>query len=506
MMEPIKSVLVLGGGTAGLLAALAIKRQRPALGVRVLRSSEIGTIMVGEGTTDSVPAFLHAYLGIDQARFHREVDPTWKLGIRFRWGARPEFNYTFSRQVSGHYQALTRPNGFYCGDVLEFTDVSSALMHFDRAFERLPDGRPAIGRNVAYHMENHRLVDFLERYGTEQGIAIEDDTVAQVDQDETGITALRLNSGRVARADLYIDASGFRSVLLRQALGEPLVDFKSSLLCDRAIAGGWARTDEPILPYTTSETMEAGWSWRIEHRHQINRGYVYSSAFLSDEAAEREFRAKNPKVGATRVVKFLSGRTRNLWVKNAVAIGNAAGFVEPLQSSSLAVICELCAGIVRVLNEGGGRVTSDQVRRFNSFGEFLWESVRRFLAINYKFNTRLETPFWRTARETVDLSGAEDVVEYYRANGPATGWAPYVVSLLDPFGLEGYWTMLLGQGVEHAAAYQPSPSEWQIWNRLRAELYGRAQAAMTIEEALNAVHDPAWIWPPDFYTMLPRWM
>ncbi len=501
----VRKVIVLGGGTAGFLAAMSLKHKLPDLDVQVIRSSEIGTIMVGEGTTDSVPLYLHGYLGIDPGRFHAEVDPTWKLGIRFIWGRRPHFNYSFSRQVSGQYTALPRPNGFYSQEVLDFNDVASGLMEFDRVFERDQRGQPVVAHNVAYHMENASLVAFLESYAAEMGIVIHDDTVAEVDTGPEGVAALRLTSGQTAQADLYVDSSGFRSVLLRGALGEDYVSFKNTLFCDRALAGGWRRTDEPILPYTTSETMNAGWSWRIEHRELVNRGYVYSSAFVTDEEAEAEFRAKNPKLGPLRLVKFLSGRTRNLWNKNVVGVGNAAGFVEPLQSSSLAVICELCAAMVRVLVEGNRTVTADQVQRFNRNGEFLWESVRRFLAVNYKFNTRLDTPFWQACRADVDLAGAEDVVEYYQNNGPSTGWGVQTVSPLDPFGFEGYWTMLLGQAVPHRNTYQPSGREWQIWNQIRAEIFARVQSAMTIEQALAAIHGPDWTWPAGYYPGLPRW-
>src|SRR5690606_37085621 len=141
------------------------------------------------------------------------------------------------------------------------------------------------------------------------------------------------------------------------------------------IAGGWQRSDEPIKPYTTSETMTAGWAWQIEHVRAVNRGYVYSSDFISDADAEQEFRAKNPKVESTRLVKFVTGSYRRHWVKNVVAIGNAGGFVEPLQSTSLAVICELCAGLVRTLVEGGQRHSETQTAQFNRLSSFLWSSV-----------------------------------------------------------------------------------------------------------------------------------
>src|SRR5207244_1513825 len=164
-----------------------------------------------------------------------------------------------------------------------------------------------------------------EMHARRIGIAIGEENVVDVLQDEHGITGLKLASGREARADLFVDSSGFRSLLLGRALKEPFIPYRSSLFCDRAIIGGWEREEEKVLPFTVAETMNAGWCWQIDHEHRINRGYVHCSDFMNEEEAMREFLEKNHKVSETKVVKFVSGRYRNLWVKNVVAIGNAAG-------------------------------------------------------------------------------------------------------------------------------------------------------------------------------------
>jgi len=505
MNEPVRKVIVLGGGSSGLLAAISLKIKLPDLHVLVIRSTRLGTIMVGEGTSDNVPVYLHGFLGIDPKRFHREAAPTWKIGIRFLWGSRSHFNYTFTRQVTTHYERLPRPNSYYCQEAFEFGDVYGALMQSDRACLRNPDGGPALTTNYAYHMENAKLVEFLEKYAEEVGVELIDDAVADVRTGPEGVEALRLESGGQQSADLYVDSSGFRSVLLGKTMEVPFESYKSTLFCDRAVTGGWKRTDEPIKPYTTSETMNAGWAWQIEHEDLINRGYVYSSDFISDDEAEAEFRAKNPKIESTRLVKFVSGSYQQHWVKNVVAIGNAGGFVEPLQSTSLAVICELCAGLVRALVEAGGRRSESQVARYNHLASFLWGAVRRFLAVNYKFNTRIETPFWRACRSDVDLAGAEEVVEYYHANGPSTAWGVYLVSPLDPFGYEGYLTMLLGQKAPHRADYQPAPEEIQFWNAARIHMLGQAKQGMTVRESLDFIRQPGFEWNPEFYRRASLW-
>src|SRR3954454_7229231 len=304
----VNKVIVLGGGSAGFMAAMALRAKVPGLRVTVIRSRDIGIIGVGEGSSFPLTRFLHQYLNVGQKKFFEVANPSWKLGLKFVWGRRPFFHYTFGSGLEHKLDGLPRGIGYYCDTGLEYFDPLAAMMTHDRAFPRGPDGRPQFHNYIAYHFENERLVRFLEGYAAALGVETLDDTVVEVRQDDRGIAGLVLASGRTEEADLYVDASGFRSELLGKALGEPFVSFKSSLFCDRAVVGGWDRgPDEPIQPYTLAETMDAGWCWRIDHTGRINRGYVYSSSFISDEDAEREYRAKNPKVTNTRVVRFITG-------------------------------------------------------------------------------------------------------------------------------------------------------------------------------------------------------
>lgn len=493
-------VIVLGGGSAGFLAALSLKVRIPDLAVTVIRSKDIGIIMVGEGSTQNLPGVLHAYLRIDPGEFYRRARPTWKLGIRFLWGPRPFFDYTFLPQLDWRWDDLPKRNAFYAFEGMEYVNLASALMSHDKAFVRKPNGQPGIGPDLAYHVENAKFVSFLEAKAIEVGIEVVDDTVTEVRQDDHGITALHLASGRTCSADLYVDCTGFRSVLLGKALEEPFIDFKSTLYCDRAVAGGWERTDEPIKPYTTAETMDAGWAWQIEHERLINRGYVYSSAFISDEDAEREFRAKNPKVQSTRVIRFRPGRYRNCWVKNVVAIGLSYGFVEPLEASSLAYICDQCKSLVSVLDESDRQPTRHLVDLYNRLVGGGMDFIRAFLGVHYKFNTRLDTPFWRECREKVEIGPvAEAMVDYYRHNGPRIWGANLVLGQHDTFGVDGFLCMLVGQQVPYRNPYRPTDRERNIWEAHRAQNRVWAEAAYSVPEALARIHSPTWNWAPDFY-------
>lgn len=501
----IRKVIVLGGGSAGYLAAISLKVKIPELDVLVIHSKAIPIIGVGEGTTFTIPLFLHGYLGIDPAEFHRLVRPTYKLGIRFLWGPRPRFHYTFTNQLDARLGALPRPNGFYAMEDFDFGDLTGALMAHDRLFERQKDEGPLVNIDAAYHLENRSFVAFLEQFAERVGVRTIDDELTGVDQDERGVTGLWLRSGTRAAADFYLDCSGFRSELIGGAFGEPFESFASSLFCDRAVAGGWKREGETLKPYTTAETMDAGWAWQIEHDDLINRGYVYASNFLSDEAAEAEFRRKNPNVGETRVISFTSGVRRRGWIKNVVGLGNACGFVEPLEATSLAVICEQVGRLVRVLKDSEMRPGEVTRTFYNRFCDRSWRSIRRFLAMHYKFNTRMESPFWRACQHDTDLAGAEDIVAYYRENGPTNLWVSEAIGVGDPFGWEGYLVMMVGQKLPFDLASRPSPEDCLKWSEYRQYLEQRAKKAMDQKEALEIIRSPNWKWRPDFYRNASRW-
>jgi tryptophan halogenase len=497
----IKRVLVLGGGSAGFLAAISLKMKIPDLDVVVVRSKDMGVIGVGEATTFAFPNYLHGRLRIDPGEFHRNAQPTWKLGIRFlNWGPRRHFDYTFRPQVTSRWQNLPKLNGYFCHDDFEYADLFPSLMSHDKAFLRNQYGGPHIGTDVAYHIENRTFVAYLETYAAGRGIVIHDDVVAEVKQDDAGVAGLVLRSGRTETADLYVDCSGFGSLLLSKTLHEPYTSFKPTLFNDRAVWGGWERADEPIRPYTTAEAMNAGWCWRIDHEFLINRGYVYSSAFLPDDEAEREFRAKNPKVQSTHAVKFVTGRYQRSWVKNVVGIGNSSGFVEPLESTSLGVICDESDSLVNSLLECDRQPTPTVVRNYNKRFALKWDNIRDFLGIHFKFNTGLDTPYWRECRSACDIGGAAEIVEYYRENGPGTYHRLTLLNQLSQFGLEGYWALLIGQKVPYNRPYVPSEQERATWRQIQQAFQAKAVAGVSVKEALTLVRSPTFQWPATLYT------
>lgn len=491
----IQKIIVLGDGSAGFMVALALKVKMPALRVVLIRSPDIGIVDLGEGSTASLTHFLHGYLKVPPGQLFQIAQPTWKLGLKFLWGPLPHFYYSFfSPSVDGRMEPTQlKPNGFYCTGDLDYVDPVAARMVHDRVFQ-YKDGWPVFDQHYAYHFENAKFVAYLETVARGHGVEIVDATVAQVRQDERGIAGLELQSGAVEEADLYVDCSGFNSLLLHKTLSEPFVSYKSSLFCQHAVVGGWDRQgpeEQVIKPYTTCQTMDAGWAWQIEHETRIDRGYVYCGDFISDQDAEREFRSTNPKLGPTRVVNFISGRYERAWVKNVVAIGNASGFVEPLEATALGAIAQQTRALCETLSRSEFHPRPTQVVLYNQLHEQYWDAIRNFLAIHYKYNTRLNTPFWQHCREKTDLAGGARIAEYYQENGPEGYWGPgLLANPYDQFGVSGYFTLMAGMQVPFRRTYEPSAAEIERYNRNRAILKEAALECMTVREVLTAVRSP----------------
>jgi tryptophan halogenase len=248
------------------------------------------------------------------------------------------------------WHGLNMPNGYYCDEDFSEMDLPAALMDEGKVFARQANRAPDIQGWHAFHIENHKLVETLETIADESGIIFTDGKMVEAERGPEGIAAIRLGDGQRLEADFFIDASGFGSELLGKTLQEPFESFGKTLFCDRAVVGGWERSDETLQAYTTAETMDSGWCWQIEHEHHINRGYVYCSEMTSDDEAADEFRRKNPKVPESlRVVKYRSGCYRRMWVDNVVAIGNSGGFVEPLEATAIMTVCAHCKSLVDFL-------------------------------------------------------------------------------------------------------------------------------------------------------------
>jgi tryptophan halogenase len=225
---------------------------------------------------------------------------------------------------------------------------------------------------------------------------------------------------------------------------------------------------------------------------------VYCSSAISDEEAHAEFMRKNPKARTwDKTVKFRSGRYQRGWVDNVVGMGNSCGFVEPLESSSLMVICWQCQALVEFLIHGELCPTPTMRDLYNRFAAVTWDETRDFLAFHYRFNTRLSTPFWKRCQQEVDVSASADLLGYYAENGP-TGLCRYLIRNLPgsgyQYGIEGFLTMLVGNRVPYRHPHVVSDAEREIWNRHLAEYCKIAENSLDVKEALGYVKSLGWCW------------
>ena len=449
---------ILGGGTAGYLAALALAKRFPGLDLTLIESSKVPVIGVGEATTPLMPQFLHNDLGLDIHDLFEKVRPTFKLGIRFLWGEAKSgvFNYPFGPVQP--LEALCYERG-----ILDYSFQSMAMNA--RKIPIDARGNSLLHTETAYHLENRRLVAWLQKAAAKRGIRVVDATIVAAEKADDGqtITALVDEENRRHCFDTYIDCSGFRSFLIEETLGSGFVDFKTSLFTDRAVIAAVPRSGSP-LPYTVAESMNAGWCWNTPQIEEDHRGYVFSSAFLDDDQAVNEMRKVNPGMGLPRVIGFRAGRHQHFWKGNVFALGNAYGFVEPLESTALHMLIRQIGLMLRLLPANPCQQGIQVMANRKVAG--WWDYLRWFLAIHYKYNRRVDSPFWRACQQEVDISAHEELVRAFQERGPLSA-DQNLVDLFDYpdplWGPEGIDTILAGQKL---TCHLPNPTLSQtVWRR-----------------------------------------
>lgn len=439
-----RTVGIVGGGTAGYLAALALRAKVPSLEVTLVESKDVPIIGVGEATTPLMPQFLHADLGLDVGRLFTEVRPTLKLGIRFLWGP-PGGDFPYPFGPLRVLEPLLYEGGLGACSLQALLMAAGAVPVYEEG-GRLES---RLGIRLAYHLDNERFVAYLRGRAEVAGVRHLTATIVQVETSPDGdeVAALLTGDGRRLAFDLYLDASGFRSLLMGQALGSPWRSFGASLPTDRAVVAPVPHGGR-LGPYTTAETYSAGWCWRIPQPEADHRGYVFASSCLSADEAEAEMRRLNPGLGEARLVRFTSGRRRHFWKGNVVALGNAYGFVEPLESTALHMLLRQVGSLVSAfpLRRGDRSLSPLLDRKLGAF----WDYLAWFLALHYRFNRRLDSPFWRFCRAEVDVSRHAELLDAFRERGPLS-CDPAMRSAFDYpdplWGPEGVDVILLGQGV-----------------------------------------------------------
>jgi tryptophan halogenase len=442
--KQIKRVVIAGGGTAGWMMAAALSKiLGQVLDICLIESDEIGTVGVGEATIPPIITF-HRLLDINEQKFMAAMQATFKLGIAFENWRKVGENYIHSFGTSGtdhwtagfqHFWLRGRERGL-AGEYGDYClELKAALAH---KFAHLPKDR----MNYAFHLDAGLYAKFLRQFSEPFGVRRIEGKIADVriDADSGNIESLRLDSGLEIPGDLFIDCSGFRGLLIEQALHAGYEDWTHWLPCDSAIAVQTRSVGDPI-PYTRSIARDAGWQWRIPLQHRVGNGIVYCSRYLSDEEARKTLLAnvEGELLTEPRVLKFRAGRRRRHWVKNCVAIGLSSGFIEPLESTSIHLIQR---GIIRLMQMFPfAGVAQPDIDEFNQQTQVEFEHIRDFIVLHYHLTARQDTPFWRHCRGMEIPATLAHRIRLFRETGR-------VFRVPNELFAENSWIqVMLGQGI-----------------------------------------------------------
>lgn len=445
MTEPKKQrIIIAGGGTAGWMAAAAFAATLSKVtDVTLVESDVIGTVGVGEATIPTLLTY-NRLMGIDEAEMMRLTGGTFKLGIAFENWRDVGHRYIHSFGVTGKdhwtagFQHFWR-RGAEEGFAEEFGNYCLELAAAEQGrFAHLPK----LGLNYAYHIDSTAYAKFLRTKAEKGGVRRREGKIAEVRRDaETGdLASLVMEDGEVLEGDLFIDCTGFRALLIGDALGVGYDDWTHLLPCDRAIAVQTGSTRDPV-PYTRAIAHEAGWRWQIPLQHRTGNGTVFCSRYMGEDEARAKLLEDidGDVLTEPRVIRFRTGTRRQHWSRNCIAIGLSSGFIEPMESTSIHLIQRSIVRLMQMFPQG--RVAASDIEEFNAQTAYEMEHIRDFIVLHYHLTDRRDTQFWRhmasmdipeTLRHRMDLF--RETGRVFRPN--------------DQLFAENSWTqVMLGQGL-----------------------------------------------------------
>lgn len=474
--QKIKLVIA-GGGTAGWVTAATLSSQLGGLlDITLVESDAIGTLGVGEATIPTHVTF-HKLLGIDERTFLRETKATFKLAIAFEnWGALGD-RYVHSFGQIGKSNWIS--DFHHMWRQAEAQGFGGDLGDYSYELQAAEAGRFYTGEksplSYAYHLDSSLYAQFLRKISEAKGVLRTEGTIERVGQDaDSGdITALHLNGDRTVEGDLFIDCTGFRSLLMGETLGVVFDDWNKWLPMDRAYAVQTGRS-ATLPPYTRAIAQEAGWRWQIPLQHRVGNGHVYASDYMSDQTAldtlVGDLGDKN-MVAEPKQIRFRTGRLSEVWAKNCIAVGLSGGFLEPLESTSIHLIQILATRLVKMFPFR--RPYQALRRQFNDEFRAEFDSIRDFIILHYAATKRDDTAFWRD-RQTLELPDSlMQRMALYRETGLVAQ------NGCDLFRVDSWHQVMRGQGLAsdgyHRIGVMLEP------DRLRAALTGlKAQIDQTV--------------------------
>ncbi|PTS83179.1 tryptophan halogenase [Sphingomonas sp. HMWF008] len=480
-------VVIAGGGTAGWLAAAVLLHQLgPLVDVTLVESDDIGTIGVGEATIPTIRSF-HALIGLDEREFMVATGATFKLGISFENWARAGDRYFHSFGDVGHatwmgdfqhfwLEAQARgaaaPFGAYC------------LEHEAGLNERFAAG-PQSPLNYAYHFDAATYARFLRGRCEAQGLTRREGRIGRVELNPANghIAALHLDNGARIEGDLFLDCTGFRALLIGDALGVGYEDWSQWLPTNRALAMQTTSTG-PAKPYTRAIAHDAGWRWQIPLQHRVGNGLVYCADYLSDDAAHDRLMSaiEGEPTTEPRLIRFQTGRRTEAWRANCVALSLASGFVEPLESTSIHLVMIALTRLLQHFPFDG--ISAAVVARFNAMADREIEAVRDFIVLHYHLNERAE-PFWQARRDMTIPDSLANRIALFAEAGQA-----YQASD-ELFRVASWLQVMLGQRLmprsyHHLARLMPTDQLVEALDTLEARIASQVRALPTHQAFLDS--------------------
>ena len=444
-MSRVRRVVIVGGGTAGWMAAAGLaKSLGRTIDITLVESDEIGTVGVGEAVIPLIKSF-HALLDLQENEFLREVNGTFKLGIEFEnWGRLGE-SYFHPFGPTGvevwaaqfhHYWLKARRQGN--NDALRNFSLEASLAQANR-FTLDSNPQP----QSAYHFDASLYAQFLRKLGEAHGVRRVEGKVVdvQVHAESGFIESVQLESGQRIEGDLFIDCSGFRGLLIQQVLETEWEDWSHWLRNDRAVA---VQTElvSPPAPYTRSTARTSGWQWKIPLQNRVGNGLVFCSAYLSEDEAKKALldNLEGRPINEVRTIRFRTGRRAQQWVKNCVAVGLSSGFLEPLESTSIHLIQNSILRLVRMFP--AAEIDPVETRQFNNETTKEIEQIRDFIILHYKVNQRMDSKYWIDCREMPIPESLAHKIALFESNGRA------VREDNEMFRERSWAAVMLGQGIE----------------------------------------------------------
>ena len=454
----IRNIVIVGGGTAGWMTAAALSNHfKRSCSIRLVESDEIGIVGVGEATIPHIVRF-NSILHIDEDEFLRATRGTFKLGIEFvNWGAIGDrYIHGFGKLgpdldglpfhhfwLRGMQEGLSSALGDY-----SINTVAPRRAKFMRPRPEMA-GSPLGEIAYAYHFDAGLYARFLRGVAERNGVERIEGKIGTVTQREPDgfISAVVLENGTRVEGDLFVDCSGMHGLLIEKTLHTGYEDWSHWLPCDRAIAVP-SRSVEPLIPMTRATAHGAGWQWRIPLQHRIGNGHVYSSRFMEREEATSILMQNldSEALADPRHIAYVPGRRKQVWNRNVIAMGLAAGFFEPIESTNIHLIQTAVSRLMTMFPRGG--FDQADIDEFNSQARIEYERVRDFIVLHYKATERDDTPFWRYCR-TMDVpSTLQHKIELYRSNGR------FFREDNELFGELSWVQVMEGQRI-HAQGYHP---------------------------------------------------